>query len=58
MIGSKERIVATLRQDFKHVESLNNYEVFRREMPGELDDDQEDGDDEDPESSSGVPANK
>ena len=42
--------------DFKHVESLNNYEVFRRRMPGEKEDDQDDGDDE--ESSPDVPANK
>ena len=44
MIDDKKRIVDALKPDFKHVESLNNYEIYRRRQPGETDDDEEDSD--------------
>ena len=37
--------------DFKHIDSLNNYEIYRRRLPGETDNEDEDdtdsGDDDD-----------
>jgi hypothetical protein len=48
----KEQLFELLRQDFKHVESLNNYEILKRRLPGEKDepDDEEQKDDEDDDS--------
>jgi hypothetical protein len=46
-IDSKDRILETLKPDFKHVESLNNYEIYRRKKPGETDDEDDDEDDSD-----------
>ena len=43
MIDDKKRIFEALRPEFKQIESLNNYDIYRRRMPGETDDD----DDED-----------
>jgi hypothetical protein len=41
-IDDKDHIIETLKPDFKHVESLNNYEIYRRKQPGETDDEDED----------------
>jgi hypothetical protein len=41
-IDDKQRIFEVLKPDFRHIESLNNYEIYRRRLPGETDDDDED----------------
>jgi hypothetical protein len=46
-LENKEHLFELLRQDFKHVESLNNYEIFKRRMPGETDEEEDDDSDED-----------
>lgn len=43
-VENKEQLFELLRQDFKHVESLNNYEVFKRRLPGEKDEEPEEDD--------------
>lgn len=43
-LEDKAHLTELLKQDFKAVESLNNYEIFRRRLPGEKDD--EDGGDD------------
>jgi hypothetical protein len=45
-IDDKDHIIETLKPDFKHVESLNNYEIYRRKQPGEADDEDEDDNDD------------
>ncbi len=51
MIDSKDKIADALDPDFRHVESLNNYEIFKRRHPGDPpqdeDDDSDDSSDED-----------
>jgi hypothetical protein len=42
MIDDKKRIFEELRIDFKQVDSLNNYDIYRRKLPGESDDDDDD----------------
>jgi hypothetical protein len=51
-IDDKDAILDALKLEFKHVESLNNYEIYRRKLPGETDDEDEDdnGDDSDDDS--------
>ncbi len=44
-IDDKDRILETLKPEFKHIESLNNYEIYRRKIPGETDDDEDDNSD-------------
>jgi hypothetical protein len=51
-LENKEHLFELLRQDFKHVESLNNYEIFKRRLPGETDEE------EDSETEEDSPANK
>jgi hypothetical protein len=51
MIDDKKRIFETLKPDFKHIESLNNYEIYRRKQPGETDEDDEDDNDDDSDDS-------
>jgi len=46
-VENKEHLFELLRQDFKHVESLNNYEVFRRKLPGEKEEEPEENDEPD-----------
>ena len=48
-IDDKGKIFEVLKPEFKHVESLNNYEIYRRKKPGETDDedDSDDNDDSD-----------
>jgi hypothetical protein len=41
----RDRLVETLEQDFKQVESLNNYDIYRRKT-GNEDEDEEDSDDD------------
>jgi hypothetical protein len=45
MIDSKDRIVETLQPDFRHIESLNNYEIFKRRHAGDPPDEEDDDDD-------------
>src|SRR6185369_9162712 len=52
-IDNKDQILETLRPEFKHVESLNNYEIFRRKLPGEEDDEDDNGDNDDDSDDSG-----
>ena len=53
-IDDKDHILEVLKPEFKHVDDLNNYEIYRRKLPGETDDEDEDdndsGDDDEPES--------
>lgn len=42
----KEQLLELLKQDFKLIESLNNYDIYRRKMPGAVDDDADEGDDQ------------
>ncbi len=35
MIDSKEKILEGMKPDFRHIESLNNYEIFKRRQPGD-----------------------
>jgi hypothetical protein len=44
---NRNNLLNRLRQDFKHVESLNNYEIYRRKIPGDSEDEQEDKDEPD-----------
>jgi hypothetical protein len=44
-IDDKDHILEVLKPEFKHVESLNNYEIYRRKLPGETDDEDEDDND-------------
>jgi hypothetical protein len=46
-IDDKDHLVEVLLPDFKHVRSLNNYEIYRRKIPGEPPDDSEDDDSSD-----------
>ena len=49
-LENKDHLFALLRQDFKHVESLNNYEILRRRLPGEKDEESDDDDEQDDDS--------
>jgi hypothetical protein len=51
-IDDKDHIFEVLKPDFKHIEGLNNYEIYRRKLPGESDEDEDDdsGDDSDDDS--------
>src|SRR5690348_14622533 len=40
-IDDKDAIFDAMKPDFKHIESLNNYEIYRRKMAGETDDEDE-----------------
>lgn len=50
-IDDKDAIFKAMAPDFKHIDSLNNYEIYRRRLPGETDNEDEDdtdsGDDDD-----------
>jgi hypothetical protein len=51
-IDDKDHILEVLKPEFKHVDDLNNYEIYRRKLPGETDDqDEDDNDSGDDESS-------
>lgn len=50
-VADKDHLLELLRQDFKHVESLNNYEIFRRKIPGEKDEESDKDDEQDDEDS-------
>jgi hypothetical protein len=50
-IDNKDQILETLKPEFKHIESLNNYEIFRRRLPGETDDEDDEDDDGDSDDS-------
>ena len=45
-IDDKDRLLEVLKPEFKHIESLNNYEIYRRKTPADADNDEDDGDDE------------
>jgi len=44
-IDDKSRIFELLKPDFRHIESLNNYEIYKRRHPGDPsdEDDNDDG---------------
>ena len=44
-IDDKDHILEVLNPEFKHVDDLNNYEIYRRKLPGETDDEDEDDND-------------
>ena len=44
-IDDKDAIFDAMKPEFKHIESLNNYEIYRRKLPGETDDEDEDDND-------------
>jgi hypothetical protein len=46
-IDDKDKIFEMLKPEFKHVESLNNYEIYKRKKPGEPDEDEDDDSDDD-----------
>jgi hypothetical protein len=46
-LENKDHLFELLGQDFRHVESLNNYEIFKRRVPGEEEDEQDDNEDQD-----------
>ena len=48
--AEQEQLLKLLRQDFKQIESLNNYEIFRRKTPGDTEDEPDDDDQSDDES--------
>jgi hypothetical protein len=48
MIDSKDKIFELLKPDFRHIESLNNYEIYKRRQPGDPTDDQDDDSGDDP----------
>jgi hypothetical protein len=52
-IDSKDEIFELLKPDFRHIESLNNYEIYKRRH---LDDPPDEDDDDDNEDSSDEPA--
>ncbi|MBX7169362.1 MAG: hypothetical protein K1X72_00160 [Pyrinomonadaceae bacterium] len=41
-IDDKDHIVEVLKPEFKNIESLNNYEIYRRRTPADANDDEED----------------
>ncbi len=41
-LAQKDQLINLLEQDFKSVDSLNNYEIYKRKQPGEDDSDDED----------------
>src|SRR5258708_9799813 len=47
-IDNKDKIFAALKPDFRHIESLNNYEIYKRRHPNDPPDDEDDdsGDDD------------
>jgi uncharacterized membrane protein len=55
-LENKDQLLKLLRQDFKHVESLNNYEIYRRRTAGESQDDEDDEDDQDDDKSDSPPS--
>jgi hypothetical protein len=40
-IDDKNHILEVLKPEFKHVDDLNKYEIYRRKLPGETDDEDE-----------------
>ena len=55
-IDDKDHIVEVLKPEFKHLESLNNYEIYRRRTAADANDDEDsdDSDDSDDDSSDEV----
>ena len=49
-IDDRQKIVDVLDPYFRHVESLNNYEIYKRRHPGDPDEDEDDNDDSDDDS--------
>ena len=44
-LEDKERLLELLKQDFRRVDELNNYEIYKRRAPGDPEDEQDNGDD-------------
>ena len=55
-IDDKDHILEVLKPEFKHLESLNNYEIYRRRTPADAGDD-EDSDDSDSDNDSNADEN-
>jgi hypothetical protein len=53
-IDDKDKIFEVLKPEFKHVESLNNYEIYKRKKPGEPDEEDDSDDNDDDSSDSGT----
>jgi hypothetical protein len=51
-INDKDRIFDVLKPYFRHIESLNNYEIYKRRRPDDPHDDEEDDDSDDSSESS------
>jgi hypothetical protein len=43
-IDSKDKILELLKADFRHIESLNNYEIYKRRHPNDPPDEEDDDD--------------
>lgn len=53
-IDDKDHILEVIKPEFKHIDDLNNYEIYRRKLPGETDDeDDDDSGSDDPDDDSG-----
>ena len=46
-LEDRDHLIELLEQDFKHIDSLNNYEIYRRRQPGDEEDDKDDNDEPD-----------
>lgn len=46
-IDSREKIIEVVKPEFKHLESLNNYEIYRRRTANDTDDEDDDDSDND-----------
>lgn len=46
-INDKDHIIEVLKPEFKHLESLNNYEIYRRRTAADTNDDEDDDDSSD-----------
>ena len=46
-IDNKDQIFELLKPDFRHIESLNNYEIYKRRHPSDPPDDEDDDDNDD-----------
>jgi len=47
-VENKDALIDLLEKDFESVDSLNNYEIYKRKSPGAEDSDNDDSDDNDP----------
>jgi hypothetical protein len=50
-IDDKDHILEVLKPEFKHIDDLNNYEIYRRKLPGETEDEDDNDGGDDPDDS-------